>query len=33
VVAAAAVIDRRAVGALALWLFLPWARWVEAHRR
>lgn len=22
-----------AVGALALWLFLPWARWVEAHRR
>jgi len=21
-----------AVGALALWLFLPWARWIEAHR-
>jgi hypothetical protein len=22
-----------ALGALALWLFLPWARWIDAHRR
>ena len=21
-----------AIGALALWLFIPWARWIEAHR-
>ena len=21
-----------AIGALALWLFLPWARWIEGHR-
>lgn len=22
-----------ALGALALWLFLPWARWIDGHRR